>query len=158
MKYYFKVALLLLFFASCKNTKHENLDNSPQLVVGTYKNDTYTVTSEALIKQEWERSVSTDEPKKLSDFKIVKTQTQGAAKLDCYLLMARTKDNKSSVASLLIQKDGNFYFDETSGITVLCAGFCAEGCLPIVTFKKGIKQLVCTVCADCVKSEMFINL
>lgn len=127
-------------------------------VVGVDNDGVYTISNPEEIAASWEKSVSAE----LTGFEIVKSKTEGDAVEDFYMLVARTEDGTSKVASLLEFKDNKFYFlspkQESTGshVLVICKGDCDEGCLPLVRVKSGNRYLICSSCAECLKGESTI--
>jgi hypothetical protein len=61
------------------------------------------------------------------------------------------------MAALLIKKGAEFYFDKEAPVSIICSGECTGGCLPHGSIKDGAVVLMCSSCADCVKTDYSIN-
>jgi len=156
MKNFPIVLFLFLLLVSCNNGgAQKSTERKHDGVVGTFQSGAYTVADEAYFKEQWEAALHKNGVHSpLAAFAILKTTTTGDAVRDCYMLTAKTKDNNTMVASLLVKQGNNLYFDKKNHISTICAGRCAHGCNPVAIVKKYKVQLVCLNCADCVKTEV----
>jgi len=158
MKHYCAIILLFLFVVSCKHANDAPPASYPETAVGLLKNGVYIVQDSVALAKQWDNALhKAGENYNLQNFKIHATITKGAVKKQCFLLTATTNDKKVKAAAVLLKKANSFYFDESNPASVLCRADCTAGCLPtaIVTANGGI-QLVCTACANCIKTDVLL--
>ena len=159
MRYCLKLILLVFLLASCTKATDKAAAPMPDRVIGSIKNNVYSVVNTKDIKHEWETALAiAGDTLTLDDFKIEKSVTTGDSKIECFMIMAKSSDGKTSVAALINQKDNYFYFIEDNFVSVVCKAECKDGCLPVALSYKGVVKLVCSNCTACIKSDVMVNL
>lgn len=160
--HFIALLLLLLVAASCKKDVQPEKTSYPEIAVGNFKNGIYTVENQGILKQEWEKQLrAAGINSEIASFKIGKLKIEGdghtVGSIHYMGLTAVTKDGKSSLCALLDPKDGgHFYFNQDTP-AIICSGTCPDGCNPSGVLKNGNFFLVCSECADCVKTEFVLN-
>lgn len=151
--------LILIAVTACKKEMPVAVTGSEQ-PVGINKSGKYELTNIEAIKEQWETALGESGfYGKLEHFSILKGITQGDAKEDYYILIAKTGKGEVKTAAMLYLEDNNFFLEKQQGpeslvyVKITCKGECAEGCDPVVQVNNGSRFLVCSPCIDCVKSE-----
>lgn len=163
MKSHFIALLLLVFIAmSCKKeTAQKTTSAYPAIVVGTVHGTNYSVANEPVLKQEWEKQLrAAGITSKIQSFKIGVLKVDGdghtVGPVIYFGLTAVTKDGKASMCARVDLKANNFYFNEDTP-AIICSGTCPHGCNPSGVSKNGTFFLICSECADCVKTDFVLN-
>lgn len=158
MKSKLLAVLFVLLLASCKNDTAPKTGDYPESIVGTAKGETYTATGTDVIKEHWEKALNEKGGNKhLVAFEIVKSKTQGDTVKDFFMIVAKCDDGHSTMAALLKKKGNEFYFDKNNPVSIICTGECNGGCLPAANAKNGAVFLMCSSCADCIKTDHSLN-
>lgn len=150
--------LLCISFIACKNEAPQPAGNDTYLteVVGTAHGGKFVVTNGKAIKQGWQTSPVTDTID-IAEFEIVHGLTEGDAKEEYYLLVAKNKAGDTRTAVPLTLKNEKFYFEEpgqtTTYLKTTCKGGCIDACQPIIKVAEGARYLICSPCRDCRKME-----
>lgn len=158
MKSFCTSLVLLLVFVSCKkDAAPVSAASYPAISVGIEEDGAFKVVNQNVLKREWEAQLRAEgESVTISGFEIIKGIAKGDSAVDYYMLMATCADHKTTMAALLERKHDAFYFMKDIS-SVICSGGCAHGCLPAVFSKKNTLYLICSDCADCVKTDFFLN-
>jgi hypothetical protein len=157
-RYYFAIVLVVLLI-SCKQSDTQ-ADSSnggpyPAVVVSTLHKGIYEAVPHAdIIKQEWAKKLEPGNT--ITDLKIVKSKITGNKQLDFYMLVATAGPDKTTMATLLTEKNGALYFEQESGIITLCSSKCPDGCQPYGIWQNGKIRIVCSPCPECLKTEEFL--
>jgi len=155
MKRYLLALLISITLISCRETSTESGGVYPSITVGTEKNGSFIVANARIIRAEWEKKLREAEGimGSITSLEILKSKTTGKAPEDFYMLLAKVNDGQTAMATVLVEKEGSFYFDEVNGIITVCSSKCEEGCLPQGISQEGKIRLACGKCADCAKTE-----
>lgn len=172
MKKYIAGLLLILLVVSCNTKKEEVLpDEAASYIskpIGIEKNGEYNIIDIDTIKHKWnvdlKEKLHLPDVESLTDFKIVKTTTQGDTQETCYLLLAYASDGSATVGSVLYLENNKFYFEteERQGINSSQMIICKSGegqpnCNPVVVLHNKEKYLICSSSGECEKivSEIY---
>jgi hypothetical protein len=172
MKKYVAGLLLILVLVSCY-TKREEEPPAEAISyiskpIGIDKNCEYSIIDADTITHRWnvdlKEKLQLPDMANLTDFKIVKTITQGDAQETCYLLLAHASDGSATVGSILYLEKNKFYFetDQRQGVKsnqiIICKGLEGlAGCSPVVVLNNKEKYLICSSSDECEKivSEVY---
>jgi hypothetical protein len=174
MKNYLAGLLFILVIVSCtskKEKEHDEVESKRITIgpIGVNNNGEYRIIGIDTISQKWsaqlKESFRLSDGVSFSEFKIVKTATQGDAVTDAYLLLTHTADNRSSIATILDLKEDGFYFYVTSrneavASQVIMCNSINEGqdCMPVIILHNNEKKLICPSDSDCEKTVVEISL
>lgn len=158
MKIFCTSLVLLLVFVSCKKDVAPLSGVSyPAISVGVEKNGAFEVVNQDVIKQEWEAQLLAEgAAREISGFQIIKGISKGGSPISYYMLMATCTDHKTTMAALLERKGNDLFFIPDIA-SVICSGGCEHGCAPAVSSKNDALYIICSECADCVKTDFFLN-
>lgn len=165
MKTFLTALVLVLFFISCKKgAPPEKTSGYPAFAVGVEKADAVypEVVNQDVLKQEWQKQLrAAGITSEIESFKIGQLRVAGDGNTVGSVvytgLTAITADGKSSICARLDLKQGKYYFNADTP-AIICHGTCPNGCNPSGVLKNGNFFLVCSECADCVKTDFFLNL
>jgi hypothetical protein len=159
MKKALLIVLFVLLAIACKKEATLAVTGSEQ-PVGINNDGKFELTEIETLKEQWQLALGESGfHGRLENFSILKGTTQGDAREDYYILIARTGKGEVKTAAMLYLEDNNFYLEKQQGpetlvyVKIACKGLCGEGCDPVVQVNNGSRFLVCSPCIDCVKSE-----
>lgn len=166
------VGLLFFFFAVSCNTKKEEVVPLPVTTVkhidiaskpiGENNGGEYNVLIDDSITKHLESRLKEcfglSEGISFSEFKILKTVTQGESAKDSYLFLTNTSDGLASIAMFVDLKDEKFYFRINEGKIVSSEVIMCKkentktDCHPLVLIHGGKERLICDSTGNCEKT------
>lgn len=162
--------LFFIFFISCNNKQDHRKDSVEtdtvsKEVVAIVKNGVYELNIPEKVKKDFQKALE----KNTADYnngelfyQVLSGESAGSPHESYHMLVGKTQDGLSKIATILVEEDGELYIEMESYrhgrayLSVICTG-CTEGCDPVVSVKNNSKYINCSPCVDCLKIESEIR-